>query len=700
MAEILSPSRRQRIPVASPTSPFFLGSNDDRRERAQAREARAAAIRRKVVHAPPPNQADSPCLCKDQILELLDNCIKLASENKINQKNTWELSLIDHLGEIIKVEEENNVETNFQKASCTLEAGVKIYSARVDSLHSEAYKVLGGINRAGQEDEDTMVEDASVQTGHKEGHLKKDVEKKLSPLSTLESSFEALNLKKFDGWSHILAMSITGLRFTFRNMMAFPSSFLSSVAFAVDPLYHQTSAQFDEGGAKGLLLNNLGVYAGCRVLFDSQEVPGKGTSCANQHYESDTIDLSFIRDYVEQMVLNMQVKNEISPTLKIIINEFDEDNRRPLDTFGSSQKVIDEVEALNNNEVEFDGGACEDYGTSAFDHDDQTSAFVHDDRSSIVDGNISGVDPTFPSYDEETEPFSSHNHPDMDRFEKVDEHLFLSLGISSKQNAWAGPDHWKYRKVKGPVAEDDPASENASPVTNKKTRSKKQAEPDIDFTKALDEELPDIFAPPKNPKSLLMPASRAHCNTMLPEDCHYQPEDLVKLFLLPSLMCLGKRRRRKSSVESREESDDCEALPSWGDETFGCQFDDGNDQSDVEDGTLVSQPRQIQKIEVEYDRTSKQVDVQTLKQTIWDQIQESAQMGVEGQEETQSFRHLLAKFPTDCRAAATVKDISPHLCFICLLHLANEHGLSIHGCTSLDDLSIQLPSNGMHSSNY
>ncbi|XP_031263384.1 condensin complex subunit 2 isoform X3 [Pistacia vera] len=632
MAEILSPSRRQRIPVASPTSPFFLGSNDDRRERAQAREARAAAIRRKVVHAPPPNQADSPCLCKDQILELLDNCIKLASENKINQKNTWELSLIDHLGEIIKVEEENNVETNFQKASCTLEAGVKIYSARVDSLHSEAYKVLGGINRAGQEDEDTMVEDASVQTGHKEGHSKKDVEKKLSPLSTLESSFEALNLKKFD------------------------------VAFAVDPLYHQTSAQFDEGGAKGLLLNNLGVYAGCRVLFDSQEVPGKGTSCANQHYESDTIDLSFIRDYVEQMVLNMQVKNEISPTLKIIINEFDEDNRRPLDTLGSSQKVIDEVEALNNSEVEFDGSACEDYGTSAFDHDDQTSAFVHDDRSSIVDENISGVDPTFPSYDEETEPFSSHN-PDMDRFEKVDEHLFLSLGISSKQNAWAGPDHWKYRKVKGPVAEDDPASENASPVTNKKTRSKKQAEPDIDFTKALDEELPDIFAPPKNPKSLLMPASRAHCNTMLPEDCHYQPEDLVKLFLLPSLMCLGKRRRRKSSVESREESDDCEPLPSWGDETFGCQFDDGNDQSDVEDGTLVSQPRQ-------------------------------------GQEETQSFRHLLAKFPTDCRAAATVKDISPHLCFICLLHLANEHGLSIHGCTSLDDLSIQLPSNGMHSSNY
>ena len=34
-------------------------------------------------------------------------------------------------------------------------------------------------------------------------------------------------------------------------------------------------------------------------------------------------------------------------------------------------------------------------------------------------------------------------------FEKVDGYLFLSLGFTSKQNAWAGPDHWKYQKVKG-----------------------------------------------------------------------------------------------------------------------------------------------------------------------------------------------------------------------------------------------------------
>lgn len=59
----------------------------------------------------------------------------------------------------------------------------------------------------------------------------------------------------------------------------------------MDPLYHQTSAQFDEGGAKGLLLNNLGVFGKCAVLFDSLEVPGKCVPCDLQ--QDKTIDLSF-----------------------------------------------------------------------------------------------------------------------------------------------------------------------------------------------------------------------------------------------------------------------------------------------------------------------------------------------------------------------------------------------------------------------
>lgn len=36
-----------------------------------------------------------------------------------------------------------------------------------------------------------------------------------------------------------------------------------------------------------------------------------------------------------------------------------------------------------------------------------------------------------------------------DRFAEVDDTIFLNMGFPSKLNAWAGPDHWKFRKVRG-----------------------------------------------------------------------------------------------------------------------------------------------------------------------------------------------------------------------------------------------------------
>ena len=59
--------------------------------------------------------------------------------------------------------------------------------------------------------------------------------------STLETNMDALNVKTFD------------------------------LEFDVDPLFKKTSALFDEGGAAGLLLNNIGVNAACQLLFDSSD---------------------------------------------------------------------------------------------------------------------------------------------------------------------------------------------------------------------------------------------------------------------------------------------------------------------------------------------------------------------------------------------------------------------------------------------
>ena len=41
--------------------------------------------------------------------------------------------------------------------------------------------------------------------------------------------------------------------------------------FAVDPLFKKASADFDEGGAKGLLLNHLAIDGHGRIVFDSSD---------------------------------------------------------------------------------------------------------------------------------------------------------------------------------------------------------------------------------------------------------------------------------------------------------------------------------------------------------------------------------------------------------------------------------------------
>ncbi|GAU17138.1 hypothetical protein TSUD_106370 [Trifolium subterraneum] len=658
------------------TTNFFVGSNDDQLERAAARAARAAAIRRTSCafnFNPQPSDSD-PVLNKKQILELFQNCIKLASENKINQKNTWDLDLIDHLTDIIRADDDNNdAETNFQmldflnyffvynctdgmnyRASCTLEAGVKIYSLRVDSVYSEAYKVLARMNRAGHE---TEQESVNAEGGQEDS--KKGIVKKLSPLSTLESSFEVLNVKKFD------------------------------VAFAVDPLYRQTSAKFDEGGAKGLLMNNLGVYGRCRVLFDSLDVPGTYVASQNEHDISDVIDLSFARDCVEQMVLNMHIKDAISPTLGVIVNQFNENSRRPSDFQFHGQKSAEEFDAAID---------CEVGAESEEDHENFPSwPYEHDNQTFVAELGSNDVDPKFSSYPQEKEPFPSKD-PDMDEiFGNVDEYLFASLGFRSKKNAWAGPAHWQYRKAKGSESEVHCSSEDGSSLKTRRPRTTRQIEVDLNFTNFLGKTLPDIFAPPKNHKSLLLPENRPVCVTKLPEDYHYEPEDLVKLFLLPNVKCLGRRTRKFSASDEDGSTEQCnnnEPFNSW-DNGSVCDGEYDGAHSDMDDSnTLISQPRQVNKIEVQYDKTSKQVDVQALKFTLWNciqEIQESVQLPLQGEKEMASFRHILANFPSECNAAATVTDISPHLCFICLLHLANEKELSIQSCPNLDDLHIYMP---------
>ncbi|KAM2523813.1 hypothetical protein PS1_030600 [Malus domestica] len=294
-----------------------------------------------------------------------------------------------------------------------------------------------------------------------------------------------------------------------------PSKLLKKfdVTLVADPLYHQTSAQLNEGGAKGLLLNNLGVYGGCKVLFDAYEVPGKCRSCSLHSNALELIDLSFAKESLEQMVVGICAKNEICPTPKEIFCKFDENNHRSSLYFNISQNADLKTDAFN-----------------AASHD--TSNIYHNDNMSDDHENMSFGDPSFQSHHKDSNSHTLYEADVDDRFEKVSTFSFQGLGL--EKNLWAGPDHWKYWRPKG--TEEAPAT-RSRPGTNR-SRNTNHREVELNFTASLDNEIPNIFAVPKSSKSLLPPANRVPVSKRLPDDCHYQPENLIKLFLLPSVLVM------------------------------------------------------------------------------------------------------------------------------------------------------------------
>ena len=91
------------------------------------------------------------------------------------------------------------------------------------------------------------------------------------------------------------------------------------------------------------------------------------------------------------------------------------------------------------------------------------------------------------------------------------------------------------------------------------------------------------------------------------------------------------------------------------------------------------------KLALSYDM---QVDVRALKQTLWQCIGDEADnQQSEEQDNGLAFSQVLSQLSTE-NAVGNVEDLSVHLCFICLLHLANENGLRITGADTLDQVQI------------
>jgi len=118
------------------------------------------------------------------ILANFEEWMKMATDNKINATNSWNFALIDYFHDLSLLKEGDGV--NFQKASCTLDGCVKIYTSRVDSVASETGKLLSGLadsgggKKAKERQEGEEGESADEEEGDGEDGTRKKAKKKVS----------------------------------------------------------------------------------------------------------------------------------------------------------------------------------------------------------------------------------------------------------------------------------------------------------------------------------------------------------------------------------------------------------------------------------------------------------------------------------------------------------------------------------------
>ena len=131
-----------------------------------------------------------------------------------------------------------NEESAWQRASASLDATAKIYGYRVDSVHTETFKFLGGLNRNKKEMNSKEEIDDESQL---DGDNTKKKEKIRRGVNTLETNIRKLNLDKYD------------------------------IDTEVDPLFSVMTSKFNESTAKGLLLNTIPLDDNINYILESKK---------------------------------------------------------------------------------------------------------------------------------------------------------------------------------------------------------------------------------------------------------------------------------------------------------------------------------------------------------------------------------------------------------------------------------------------
>ena len=139
-------------------------------------------------------------------------------------------------------------------------------------------------------------------------------------------------------------------------------------------------------------------------------------------------------------------------------------------------------------------------------------------------------------------------------------------------------------------------------------------------------------------------------------------------------------------------SDDC----GGDDGDFGGEDYGGDDAAGF---NMLPSPQRVQKVELDYCKKAKKVDVKQLKGALWQRVGTTADAdggAADGESsgteagEASSGKGKELSFHDTVQAVAETQNanVTTPFYFICMLHLANEHGLELVGKEDLQDFGI------------
>jgi condensin complex subunit 2 len=455
--------------------------------------------------------------------------------------------------------------------------------------------------------------------------------------------------------------------------------------FAIDPLFKKASADFDEGGAKGLLLNHLAIDANGRIVFDSSDDAEEEESEEKSIDDSDAT-VNHEVGAREKDIDIFSLGSKFFPDLATL----DEQDICPsMKTFelGSTEKASDMPFLKSLEDWKPNPPQVSDDATLAGGFDDDENllgGLDFNDGVGFGDGGEAwakevALDPQVRIHPMSMEAGDSAEGgaDDDDQNERTMYGVSLRHGMSEQQNIldyfdkalhrnWAGPEHWKIRKMRDTV--------QAAAAGTTKRKEKEIFE--IDFAAPMSQALADaLYAPIPANSTTCLPRNQWKSKTrnLLPDDKHFNSRQLLRLFLKPNAG-FGRNRTAqrvghapvpKGDVDeqfwAQQNGEDAFGQGEEGvhgnydanffqDDGFNAIGDDNDDEFvDARDGLtppldgpsgpvlnggdgeaqtvegpfgaqLVTQSRRMRPEYVQYARVAKKVDVRRLKEEIWKEL--------------------------------------------------------------------------------